>query len=647
MSHIKLDKINLKLNRKYNNNNTYDRKRKAKNKKEYENIIIPSPKRKIQRSIQKNSFENKSNNNSNSSISYKNDSDYDNEYIIKDENLSPYNNNNDNKDNFIKKKYQDLKCISEITNLCLNSIKQIPQNGNKLNIIKEIGLYSFSNKQNLKISKINNKKRILNIKKELSNKLNKIRNFHKNNKSFHESNLYYKGLLDMDISEIGDENKILHKNNKSFPKSNLYFKGIDEENISERKEEEAYRENNDKSINNKFLPCRKEEQLKIYNYIKNGLKTNGDYNSLYIGGMPGTGKTESVKNTVEYIEIENKRNKDIPFRTLFIDCVNFPKISKLYKSLYNFIFSKKNSQKIKSLKCIQILDNFFYERKNFDANINLNDPSNSHIIIILDEIDFFINRTQYLLYYIFNWTTYPNSKLIIISISNLLNISSQLLPKIASRFGNNIIMFRPYNKEQIIIIIKYKGIDLDIFDEDALKLSSMKVAAVNGDLRRVISILHKAHELFLYDNKNKIDFKYKLIDKFYIIRACNELYDQKMVNVLKNFKITEKIVISAILFKNIKDNNNSIKLEELYDSLQIFVFKYNEYNSELYINWDDFQKIIYNLLRIKIIELDSDDFINFKDNYIHIKFYVDEFMLACQYDEEYKPIYEFLSNVLS
>ena len=608
MSFMKTNTNKLKLNRNiYTINNIYDRKTKSKNKKKYDDILIPVPKRRIQRSI----FGNKTNNISSSSNSYKNDSD--NESILKNKSVSSYESNSDNKDNFIKYNLQELKCVSEITNLCLVSIKKIPQDENKINIIKEEESFSFPNKQNLKISKINCKKGFLNEKKEFANKFKK---------------------------------SILYKNNKSFYKSNLYFKNLDEESISEKKEEKINRENNDKQINHKFLPCRKEEQLKIYNYITNGLKTNGDYNSLYIGGMPGTGKTECVKNVVEYIEIENKRNNGTPFRTLFIDCVNFPKISKLYKSLYNFIFSKKENQKIKSLKYIQILDNFFYERKNFDSNINLNDPSNGHIIIILDEIDFFINRTQYLLYYIFNWTTYPNSKLIIISISNLLNITNQLLPKIVSRFGQNKIMFRPYNKEQIRIIIKYKGIDLKLFDEDAIKLSSMKVAAVNGDLRRIIVILHKAHELFLNDNKNKIYDSNKLIDKFYIIRACNELYDQKMVNVLKNFKITEKMVISAILLKNKKDNNNSIKLEELYDSLQIFVFKFNEYNFELDINWDDFQKIIYNLLRIKIIELDDKTFINFKDNYIHIKFYVDEFMLACQYDEEYKPIYEFLSNLL-
>ena len=520
MSFTKIGTNKLKLNRNINNNNnTYERKIISK-KKIYDDIIIPVPKRKIQRSI----FGNKTNNISNSSSSYKNDSD--NESILKNESFSSscsYKSNINNKDNFIKYNHQKLKCISEITNLFLDSIKKIPKDENKLNIIKRDDLYSFSSENNLKISKIKSKNGFLNEKKELTNKYNKNKNYHKNIKSFHKSNLFFKGLLDLNISEKEDENRILHKNNRSFYKSNLYFKGLDEEEFSETKDEKVDRENKNKILNDKLLPCRKEEQLKIYNYIKNGLKTNGDYNSLYIGGMPGTGKTECVKNIIEYIEIENKQNNDTPFRTLFIDCVNFPKISKLYKSLYNFIFSKKKNQKIKSLKCIQILDNFFYERKNFDDNINLNDPSNGHIIIILDEIDFFINRTQYLLYYIFNWTTYPNSKLIIVSISNLLNITNQLLPKIVSRFGQNKIMFRPYNKEQIGIIIKYKGIDLKIFDEDALKLSSMKVAAVNGDLRRIIIILQKARELFLKDNKYKLNNNNKLIDKFYIIRACNEL----------------------------------------------------------------------------------------------------------------------------
>ena len=46
--------------------------------------------------------------------------------------------------------------------------------------------------------------------------------------------------------------------------------------------------------------------------------------------------------------------------------------------------------------------------------VNLKDPSKSHILLIVDEIDFLINKNQNLLFNIFNWTTYENSKLIVI-----------------------------------------------------------------------------------------------------------------------------------------------------------------------------------------------------------------------------------------
>ena len=607
MSFIIREKNKIKLIRQIyniNNNKNYNSRTKSKNRNEYNNIIIPEPKKRIKRSI----LGNITNNKSLSSISISSDCE-----IIKE---------------YITFKIEELKCIREISNLSLIS------NYNKLRYIKK--------EKNLKEnSNITNKY----FNKEIKQK--------ENNKSISQNNNNkYKQKDKYELIKNSKAKEIIGKENKMNWKNDIHENQYTKMNLSLEFNEKEENSNDDNEINNKFLPCRKEEQLKIYNYIKNGLKTNGNYNSLYIGGMPGTGKTECIQKVIDTIEIENRENNDIPFRVLFLNCINFPKTSKLFKSIYDFIFSSKKSPKVKSSKFIKILDDFFWERKTYNGNINLNDPSNTHILLVLDEIDYLINKSQFLLYHIFNWTTYPNSKLIIISISNLLNISNHLLPKISSRLGQNKIMFKPYNKEQIRKIINYKGIDLQKFDEDALKLSSMKVAALNGDLRRVILILNKAKELFNNDLKiNKIE-KNNLINKFYILNACNELFDCKITNAIKNFKLTEKLVISALLLKNKNNDNNSVKLEEIYDYLYILISKYNEYNldngnCELDINWNEFQKIIYYLLRIKIIELNDKEFINFKDNYVHIKFYVDEFMVACEYDEEFKPIFNFLANMLN
>ena len=45
--------------------------------------------------------------------------------------------------------------------------------------------------------------------------------------------------------------------------------------------------------------------------------------------------------------------------------------------------------------------------------------------------------------------------------------------------GNNKLMFKPYNKEELMDIIKFKGIDYDKYSDDAIKLCCMKVSAIN------------------------------------------------------------------------------------------------------------------------------------------------------------------------
>ncbi len=343
----------------------------------------------------------------------------------------------------------------------------------------------------------------------LSNKLNRSRdNSIESQKIFKKKIGKLKNIIlkNSNINNIIKKNKLSKKKQKNVKKEREEKDNFWEENESE--EEKFDDEESIKSFSEmrlEYLPCRKEEQDIIYNYIKKGLQTNGNYNSLYIAGMPGTGKTASVKTIINILESElnearNKKNyKDliksgiIPFKKLFISGMEYPNISNVFKTIYNFIFSKQKS--FTTNKYIQLLDNFFSERKKYNSSSALNDPTNCHIVLIIDEIDILINNTQNLIYNIFNWTTYEYAKLIVISISNTLDLSNRLYPKIKSRMGNNKIMFKPYNKEELRIIIKDRGIDLKLFSEDALRLSCVKVAAINGDLRRICQILARAKQI--------------------------------------------------------------------------------------------------------------------------------------------------------
>ena len=416
-----------------------------------------------------------------------------------------------------------------------------------------------------------------------------------------------------------------------------------------------YEFNSKKSIKGQdFLPCREKEQKIIYDYIQEGLQTNGNYNSLYIAGMPGTGKTACVKTVINIIESEindnNKKNyrkkskeKDLPtFTKLYISGTEYPTISNVYKTIYKFIFSTRRNQSSK--KCVNILNKFFSSRNSYNI-AELNDPTNSHIILVVDEIDFLINRDQKLLYNIFNWTTYEEAKLIVISISNTLDLPNHLSPKIKSRMGNNKLMFKPYVKDELIEIIKFKGIEYEKFTSDAIKLSCMKVAAINGDLRRIIQILTRAKEIYNLDKKKG---RNKIIDKNYIIAACEELFNSKLIKVIQSLQISEKIIVCAILSKIKDDNDNKIKVGELYDKKDIFINKYNESigKNKLDILWEEYKKIIYNLVRIQLIFFCDKNSSNFMENSISIKFYTDEFINACNEDKELKPVLDYLTTLI-
>ena len=494
-----------------------------------------------------------------------------------------------------------------------------------------------SNENDKKILKKNDKIKKINLKK--TNNLKKIKNSLKKKEKIQKN------------QEIKNES-ILKKNKKS--KKSIV------DVYEEEKEEESEQEEDEESIKSfselrlEYLPCRKEEQDIIYNYIKKGLQTNGNYNSLYLAGMPGTGKTASVKTIINILESElkdaknKKNNKDIiPFRKLFISGIEYPNISNVFKVIYNFIFSKQKQYTVN--KYIQLLDAFFSERQKYNSSTALNDPSNSHIVLIIDEIDILINYTQNLLYNIFNWTTYEYSKLIVISISNTLDLPNRLFPKIRSRMGTNKIMFKPYNKEELRIIIKDRGIDLQLFSEDAIRLSCVKVAAINGDLRRIFQILARAKQINEFENYKKKEKEKILVSKYDILNAWNELFNSKISSVIKSLQIVEKIIIASMLTK-IKDNSsNKIKIGDLYDKKDIFVKKYNEnsHNSfNLDISWEDFKNSIYNLMRIKLLSFYDMPRNNFIENFVVIKFYTDEFIIACEEDEDFKPVMEFLTQII-
>lgn len=86
------------------------------------------------------------------------------------------------------------------------------------------------------------------------------------------------------------------------------------------------------------MSCRDLETVQIKNFLEGSLKQNVK-GSLYISGMPGTGKTALVLRSI------NQFKKNYNFKFIQINAMNLSKPVMLYKILYEQIMVKGKSVK--------------------------------------------------------------------------------------------------------------------------------------------------------------------------------------------------------------------------------------------------------------------------------------------------------------
>lgn len=67
-------------------------------------------------------------------------------------------------------------------------------------------------------------------------------------------------------------------------------------------------------------------------------------------------------------------------------------------------------------------------------------------VILVDELDALVTKKQQLLYNLFDWPCHQNSRLLVISIANTMDLPERMQGKIQSRIGSNRLVYEPYNK---------------------------------------------------------------------------------------------------------------------------------------------------------------------------------------------------------
>lgn len=231
------------------------------------------------------------------------------------------------------------------------------------------------------------------------------------------------------------------------------------------------------------LPCRSNEFTTVYNHLHSAI-TEGTGICIYISGTPGTGKTATVREVVSTLHSSVLSDDLEPFH--FVE-INGLKLSEPHQS-YSLLWEALKGDRVAPNHALSLLEHEFTHPS----------PRRVPCVVLMDELDQLVTKTQSVMYNFFNWPALRHSKLIVLAVANTMDLPERTLSnKISSRLGLTRITFPGYTHSQLMEIItaRLEGIPDGIVEKDAIQFAARKVAAVSGDARRALDICRRAVEI--------------------------------------------------------------------------------------------------------------------------------------------------------
>lgn len=203
----------------------------------------------------------------------------------------------------------------------------------------------------------------------------------------------------------------------------------------------------------------------------------------------------SIKVALEKEQVQGKLPE---FQFVSVNCMELMHPADLYDTLADKIFdsSKKGAKFDKRVDMLE--EHFTCDIQNLDRS-----PRGRVVVLLLDEIDQLVTEKQTVLYNLFDWPKRSFEggncrKLIVVGISNTINLPTRLKPSVRSRIAKFRCNFAAYKGEVLeqILTAKVKA-DYEIFSSSAIKFISKKVGNGSGDVRKAFAICRDAAETVL------------------------------------------------------------------------------------------------------------------------------------------------------
>jgi len=259
---------------------------------------------------------------------------------------------------------------------------------------------------------------------------------------------------------------------------------------------------------------REAQQTQIKSFLHSAVKgvnmkdmtdvRNSNVFALFIGGPPGTGKTASVTSIIYQLRKEQAAGSIPEFTFVSLNGMEMRHPFDTYVRLWEAV--SPNKEKLNRPKALAKLQLYFSDSSPLKkvSRQQKGDDTRRAVVLLVDEIDYLVTKKESILYNLFDWpmTGYENksdAQLIVIGISNTLNLPERLHVRLQSRIGKQRCIFNSYSADDSLKIIEGKlGVSINegktIFHRDAIRFASRKIASESGDIRKVFQLCKSAAE---------------------------------------------------------------------------------------------------------------------------------------------------------
>ncbi len=310
-----------------------------------------------------------------------------------------------------------------------------------------------------------------------------------------------------------------------------------------------------------YLPFR-ENEMKQLASIVGPVIAGGMPSNAFLYGKTGLGKTVVTKAVLNALQ---RKIQELEKSVLvaFINCQMIDTTYRVYAHLCEAIGVEVP---ITGLPTDEVI-------KKFTTNL---DDKNTHLIVVLDEVDFLQKKDSKTLYGLTRINTQlKRSSLSLIGITNDVMFKQNIDARVRSTLTEQEIVFLPYDSNQLKEIILQRAeiaIHPNILSDGAVNRAAAIASQEHGDARRALDLIRVAGEIAEREGASKITEEHvKQAEQVIEVDAVTEVLSAQPIH-------SKAVLVSLYLLETTtKENSEPITTSLLYQ-------KYMEICKELHVD---------------------------------------------------------------